>query len=307
MSWYCKAFCIRSGISPILLDKLLFWKIRNMLGGCVDSIICAGAALDPITHEFLQIALGIPIRIGYGLTEVGSGVVCSPDNILQAIPGTAGGPLINVEVRIEPSDSSNDPTSGEILIGGPAMCSGYVCDETLTANLFVDKDRRWVRTGDIGKWTSDGSLKVIDRARSIFKLSQGEYVAAEMITQVYEDCECVQQIFVYGDAQKPCLVAIVIPKRSFVCEFYGKEVISDSEYCAACRDLELVKACQRQMDVIANERGLFGCQWVKSIYLDCVEWSLENNLLTPSLKIRRKALADKYRTEIEGLYKEYEG
>jgi long-chain acyl-CoA synthetase len=227
---------------------------------------------------------------------------------MQAIPGTVGGPLINVEVRIEPSDSFSDPTCGEILIGGPAVSSGYFHDESLTAGLFMDKERRWIRTGDIGRWMSGGYLKVVDRARSIFKLSQGEYVAAEMITQAYEECECVQQIFVYGDTGKPCLVAIVIPKRSFVATFLGKEVgeMSDMEYCDACRNAELIQACQKEMDEVANRHGLFGFQWVKRIHLDWVEWTIENNLLTPSLKLRRKALADKYHREIEELYREFE-
>jgi long-chain acyl-CoA synthetase len=289
-----------------LLDKLVFNKIKSTLGGKVEQLVCAGAALDPATHGFVQVTLGIPIRNGYGLTEAGSGVICGPDNILMTTPGAVGGPLINVEVRIEPVDTFNDPSCGEILIGGPAVSSGYLNDEELTNNLFVDAERRWIRTGDVGRWVDGGLLQVVDRMRSIFKLSQGEYVAAETITQAYEECDFVGQIFVYGDSGKNCLVGIVIPKRSAVAKFYEKEELTDEEYRASCQDPKLIEECQQKMNETAKARGLFGFQWVKKIHLDWYEWTMENDLLTPTLKVRRKALGDKYQAEIQRMYKEYE-
>jgi long-chain acyl-CoA synthetase len=144
--------------------------------------------------------------------------------------------------------------------------------------------------------------------RSIFKLSQGEYVAAEMITQVYEDCEYIEQIFVYGDSGKTCLVAIVIPRKSSVAKFLGKSVdeMSLAEYGAACKSERLVEAVLQQMNAAAEAKRLFGFQRVKKIFLDSFEWTMENNYLTPTLKVRRKALADRYQAEIDEMYRQFD-
>ena len=88
--------------------------------------------------------------------------------------------------------------------------------------MFVDENKNWIHTGDIGRW-DNGYLRVIDRMRSIFKLSQGEYVAAEMVTQVFEQAPIVKNIYVYGDSTRTCLVAIVVPNLDEVAKFLGKE------------------------------------------------------------------------------------
>jgi long-chain acyl-CoA synthetase len=307
--WYGKSWCIKHGLPTTFFDRLVFNEVRNKLGGRLEQLVCAGAALDAATHEFMQIILGIPLRNGYGLTEMGSGIVMGPDNILRTNPGAIGGPLINVEMRMEPIPDYPDQTCGEVLIGGEAASSGYLNDPAQTNLLFVDESRRWIRTGDVGKWTDDGYLKIIDRIRSIFKLSQGEYVAAELIAVAYEDCQFIHQIFVYGDSGKTCLVGIVIPRRTAVASFLGKgdvSEMSEADYVAACKNPAMVAKCQEEMNETAKARNLFGFQWVKRIYMDSSEWTLENDLLTPTLKLRRKALADKYRAQIDQMYKDFD-
>jgi long-chain acyl-CoA synthetase len=306
-AWHLKKFCIQHGLDTGPMDKLAFNKIKDMLGGKVAQIVCAGAALEPQIHDFLQVIFGVPIRSGYGLTEAGAGVVSGPDNLLQTIPGPVGGPFINFELRLEPVEGYNDPTCGEILAHGGGLCSGYLHDEELTKKLFLDDTHTWIRTGDLGKWEHGGYLRIVDRLRSIFKLSQGEYVAAELISQVYEECPFILQIFVYGDSGKPCLVGIVIPRKSAVAAYLGKEAsgFSESDYVSACQGKQLNDAIQEQMDNVARSKGLFGFQMVRKIHLDSVEWSVENDLLTPTLKLRRKALQTKYQSEIDRMYREY--
>jgi long-chain acyl-CoA synthetase len=266
-------------------------------------MITAGAALESRMHEFLQVLVGSPLRNGFGCSESGTGTIITPDDIAYLRPGTAGGPLPNSACKIVPVEGYDEPGCGEILIGGHGVCVGYLNDEEATRELFADEERHWVWTGDIGKWV-DGSLVVVDRMRSIFKLVQGEYVAAEMVTHVYEEVTAIEQIFVYGDSGRLCLVAIVIPRRAVVAGMLNKEKLTDEEFKAACRNAAVKEQIMEAMNSAAKAKGLFGFQQVKGIYLDSVLWSPDNNLLTPTFKVRRKALADYYRNEIEAVYAE---
>jgi long-chain acyl-CoA synthetase len=266
--------------------------------------VSAGAALDPALHEFFQVVFGIPVRNGYGLTESGGAVVCSPDSVCLSRPGLTGGPLVTAEIRIEQIPDYDDPDCGEILLGGEGMCSGYLLDEDATSALFVDDARRWIRTGDIGKY-DNGYLRIVDRLRSIFKLSQGEFVAAEMVTQAYEECKFIAQLFVYGDSTKTYLVAVVIPRAEVVADFLGRPRITEHEFAEACRSEALRQAIMEEMNAVASAKHLFDFQCVKAIHVDAYTWTPENDLLTPTFKIRRRALADHYRTQIEELYRQF--
>jgi long-chain acyl-CoA synthetase len=212
--------------------------------------------------------------------------------------------MVNAFCRIDPVEGYDDPGCGEVVIGGPCVSSGYLHDEEATQALFADEARTAVRTGDVGKWV-DGALVIVDRLRSIFKLAQGEYVAAEMVTQAYDGVPAIEQIYVYGDSGRLCLVAVIIPRRAEVAKILQKAELTDDEFKAACSDTVVKDSILRAMDSAAKARGLFGFQQVKAIHLDTRIWTADNNLLTPTFKVRRKALADYYRQEIDALYEEY--
>jgi long-chain acyl-CoA synthetase len=303
-SYYAKRFCQQRGWSVGLFDILAFNSVKASFGGAFKQLVSAGAALDPVLHEFFQVVFGIPFRNGYGLTESGGAVVCSPDSVCLSRPGLTGGPLVTAEMRIDPiPDYDDDPDCGEILLGGEGMCSGYLYDEAATSALFVDDAHHWIRTGDIGKY-DNGYLRIVDRLRSIFKLSQGEFVAAEMVTQAYEECKFISQLFVYGDSTKTALVGVVIPRIEAVAEFLGRPRITDYEFAEACRSQSLREAIMEEMNIVAAAKHLFDFQCVKAIHVDSHAWTPENDLLTPTFKIRRRALADHYRVQIEELYRQ---
>ena len=301
--WYAKRFCIKHNLPTVLFDKIAFDKINTMMGGCMTEFVVGAAAMDRNIHEFLQVATGVPVRTGYGLTEAGSGNVCNPWGLNTIKFGTVGGPLINAEIRLEPIDGYDDPSCGEILVGGQCVCSGYLHDPESSEKLFYNKERTIIRTGDVGKWDEDGYLRIVDRMRSIFKLSQGEYVAADNITNVYEAAPLVKQIFVYGDSSRTCLVAVVVPEPHEVAKFLNKPSLSADELSEACRNDALRAAILEQMNEVAKKGKLFGYQFVKAIHLDPTEWTPDNNLMTPTFKLKRKSLQDKYQAEIESLYK----
>jgi long-chain acyl-CoA synthetase len=285
------------------LDDHIFKQIRATFGPNLAIIITAGAALDAKIHDFLQVVFGVSVCNGFGCSESGTGNICTPDDVAFQKPGFAGGPLVNSMCRIEPVEGYNEPGSGEVLIGGQGISSGYLYDDEATQALFADEAHEWVRTGDVGKWV-DGSLIIVDRLRSIFKLAQGEYVAAEMVTRAYEEVPAIEQLYVYGDSGRVCLTAVIIPRRAEIAKILGKAELTDVEFKEACANTAVKSAVLEQMGVAAKARGLFGFQQVKGIHLDTLVWSPDNNLLTPTFKVRRKALADHYRQEIEALYKE---
>jgi long-chain acyl-CoA synthetase len=271
----------------------------------MNEFIVAGAAMEPAIHEFFQVVFGAAMRNGYGCSESGTGNIVTPSDVAYQRPGTAGSPMGNSAAFVDPVEGYDDPGCGEIVIGGYGVSSGYLHDPEGTKALFVDDDHFWVRTGDVGKWV-DGSLVVVDRLRSIFKLAQGEYVAAEHVSQAYEDIPIIQQLYVYGDSGRICLVAVIIPRKDEVAKFLGKGTLTPEEYQAACANPALNAAILEQMTAAGKAKKLFGFQQVKGIILDSKEWTADNNFLTPTFKIRRKFLADYYRKQIDDLYAELE-
>lgn len=303
--WYLKKLCLRSGISTGLFDSIAFNQIKNMMGGCVSQFVVGGAAMDPKIQEFLQVATGVPIRTGYGLTEAGSGNICNPYNIKTCIPGSVGGPLKNVAVKLEPIPDYDDPLCGEILLSGQCLSSGYLHDEEATRNLFTDETHKWIHTGDVAKWESNGYLRIVDRMRSIFKLSQGEYVAAEFVTQIFEEAQLVNQIFVYGDAQRTCLVGIVVPKISEVAKWANIEHLTQEQFVDMCEhNQDLKQAIMQQLTDQGKSKRIFGYQYVRAIALEPNEWTADNDYLTPTFKLKRKKLETRYAPVIDRLYRE---
>lgn len=310
--WYWKRFWIKHGSTSLLADRIIFDKIKEQLGGEVTLFLIGGAAMNPWIHEFIGFATGCSMGVGYGLSEVGSGVICNPMDLRYSKPGTVGGPTMNCEVRLEPIEDYDDPECGEILICGQCNCSGYLNDEQATKSLFVDDKNRlgdgekkgtnWIHTGDVGKWDEEGYMMIVDRIRSIFKLSQGEYVAAELLSQTYELAKIVNQIFIYGNAMRSYLVAIVIPKISEVAAYLNKNKITQEEYVQACKSKDLCNYVKEQLDQVATEEKLTGYERIRAVYCDSTEWTIANNMLTPTFKLRRKNLADKYEKIIEELY-----
>jgi long-chain acyl-CoA synthetase len=301
--WYWKKFWVMRGSQSPVADKLVFGALKAKTGGCLDQFIVGGAAMDAWIHEFIQFATGIPVRVGYGLSELGSGNVVNPFSCVTCKPGTVGGPMPNCEVRLNPIEDYDDPICGEIFCGGQMLCSGYLYDQEQTNALFLNPERTWVRTGDIGKWDPDGYLMIVDRIRSVFKLSQGEYVAAELLTNIYEIAELVLQIFVYGDSSRNCLVAIVVPDRNAAAVWAKKDKLSDEEFAELCQKEDFIAAIQEQLNQLTTLRKLPGYERIRAIALDPVPWTIESDMMTPTFKLRRKKLTDRYKDTIEKLYR----
>ncbi|OHT01612.1 Fatty acyl-CoA synthetase B [Tritrichomonas foetus] len=302
-AWYLKRLCLIKEYGFGLVDTIVFNKIKRVMGALdIEQIVNGGAALPADLHENMQVLLGVPIRTGYGLSEGGSGNTLNPFKMQHIKYGTNGYPLSNVEVRIVKVPEFTDPGVGEIQMGGTCLCSGYLYDEEATKNLFTDETHTWIHTGDIGKWDEQNSLLVVDRMRSIFKLSQGEYVAGDLLATYFETSPLIEHIFVYGDSTRPYLVGIVIPAIPEVARFLNKGGMSDEEIKAACESKQLNDAIMAQIAEVSKEKKLLGYQRINSICIKHDEWTIDNGILSPTFKPKRKVLAERYKKEIDALY-----
>ncbi|CAI5509339.1 unnamed protein product, partial [Closterium sp. Naga37s-1] len=299
-----------------IFDFLVFSKIKARLGGNVR-IICSGAApLAPHVEEFLKIAMCCPVVQGYGLTETNtSGFISYADRIEQA--GTVGPPMPTLETRLESIPEMNydaigstkqegesgeaqvHPPRGEVCIRGPILFSGYYKREDLTKEA-VDAEG-WFHTGDIGEWQADGSMKIIDRKKNIFKLAQGEYVAVENLENVFGNCTALDMVWVYGNSFEAVLVAVVVPNKPTLLE-WAKGAGVEGDYAAVCATEEAKKFILGQLTDTGKKGKLKGFEMVKAVHLDSQPFDMERDLLTPTFKKKRPQLLKYYQAQIDAMY-----
>lgn len=284
-------------------DKLVFSKVKARLGGNVKLIVSGGAPLAPHVEDFLRVTMCARVVQGYGLTETcAASFIAHPDEPDHF--NTVGPPQPVLSFRLEAVQEMNydpmgTPARGEVCVKGPAVFTGYYKDEEKTKEV-LDADG-WFHTGDVGELSDTGALKIIDRKKNIFKLAQGEYIAVEKIEGVYKKNNCVEQIWVYGNSYKPSLVAVVVPtspRLQSIAHSVGASG-SDEELCgnAAVREAFL-----KDLNATAKEAKLKGFEMVRAVALTMDMFSVENDLLTPSFKLKRPQLQKCYQAEIDAMY-----
>jgi len=287
----------------------VFAKIRNAFGGKVRLMVTGSAPISPVIMEFLRICCSSVVLEGYGQTETAAAVTITLEED-QVGAGFVGVPMLCSEVALfnvpEMNYTSVDVIDGkfvergEICFRGPNMTAGYWKMPEKTAEM-IDEDG-WLHSGDIGMWLENGYLKIIDRKKNIFKLSQGEYVAPEKVENVYAVSPFIAQSFVYGDSLKSSLVAVIVPDEEVVIPWLKKNGVVVSSLTEACKQSLLKKAVEDDMKRIAKERGLHGFEQAKAIHLHDDLFSLENGLLTPTFKLKRPIVKKQFEDVIAHLY-----
>uniref|UniRef100_A0A915AGU2 Long-chain-fatty-acid--CoA ligase n=1 Tax=Parascaris univalens TaxID=6257 RepID=A0A915AGU2_PARUN len=300
-----KLLLLKRGIvcNDTVWDKLIFRKIQAQIGGKVHLIVTGSAPVSAEVLETCRVVLGTVIVEGYGQTEC-TGLVTStwPGDF---VGGHCGGPATCTLLKLADVPELQYYASqgkGEVMIKGPHCTTGYFKDPEKTAELF-DEDG-FIHTGDIGQILPNGSLKIIDRKKHIFKLAQGEYVAPEKIENIYIRAPCVQQVYVDGNSLERFLVAIVVPDegiiKKWIKENFGN---SDNSYTEMLQMKEVQSYVLDELQKIGKENGLNSIEQVKAVYLTSDAFSVENGLLTPTLKARRPQLRAHYANVINDLYK----
>ena len=269
-----------------LADKIVYQKFRDFFGGNLRFCITGGAAL---ADEIYLIFTGAGIRImqGYGLTETSP--VISSNNPQNVRVGTVGKPIRNVEVRIA--------ADGEIETRGPGVMLGYYHKDEATKEVFTEDG--WFRTGDIGEIDADGYLKITDRKKELFKTSGGKYIAPSPIEQRIKASRFVSQAVLIGSERK-FPAALIVPNFEMLesyAEHKGLELKTPEEFCADAKIRDLI---ERQ--VAKETEGLSQFEKVKKIALLPAELTVDGGELTPTLKVKRRVIDEKYRAVIDELY-----
>ncbi|XP_006882297.1 PREDICTED: long-chain-fatty-acid--CoA ligase 1 isoform X1 [Elephantulus edwardii] len=293
---------LRSGIirNNSLWDKLIFHKIQSSLGGKVRMMITGAAPVSATVLTFLRAALGCQFYEGYGQTECTAGCCLTVPGDWTA--GHVGAPMPCNYIKLVDVEEMNYMASkgeGEICVKGPNIFQGYLKDPAKTAEAF-DKDG-WLHTGDIGKWLPNGTLKIVDRKKHIFKLAQGEYIAPEKIENIYVRSEPVAQVFVHGESLQSFLIAIVVPDAETLCPWARKKGFEGS-FEELCRNKDVKKAILEDMVALGKESGLKPFEQIKGIALHLELFSVDNGLLTPTMKAKRTELRNYFHSQIEELY-----
>lgn len=274
-----------------IADALVFAKIREAVGGRIRRMVSGGAAL-PSELGLVFTGAGIPVLQGYGLTETSPVIAVS--TLEHNRIGAVGRPLPGLEVKIA--------EDGEILTRGPHVFQGYFNKAEETAASFTDEpaeSERWFKTGDIGLFDPDGFLFITDRKKDLIKTSGGKYVAPQMIEGMINQSEFVEQAVIVGDKRK-YVSALIVPDferlRAWAKD-QGIPTTDKQELIADRRVVDMIKA-----DVNRLTRELADYEKVKRIGLLAEEFSIDGGELTPTLKVKRRVVEEKYCELIESLY-----
>ncbi|XP_006818257.1 long-chain-fatty-acid--CoA ligase 1-like [Saccoglossus kowalevskii] len=297
-----KAALLRRGIicNNTIWDRLVFRKIQETLGGNVKQFCSCGAPMSETVLQFARCALGCHVYDCYGQTESASpATMTSP---LEHQTGRVGPPIPSCSIKlvdVPDMEYFAENHEGEVCLKGPSVFKGYYNDQKKTDET-IDKDG-WLHTGDIGKWLQDGTLKIIDRKKHIFKLDQGEYIAPEKIENVYTRSQFIAQIFVHGDSLQRYLVAVVTPDPENISSWARSKGLTGTldDFC----DNKVIKdAILKDIVQLGKSSGLKGFEQVKDIYLSSEPFSIENGLMTPTFKMKRPELRKRFAQKIEEMY-----
>jgi long-chain acyl-CoA synthetase len=263
---------------------MVFSKLRQRFGGNLRFCCCGGAPLDKTINEFFW-TIGLPILEGYGLTETSS-VVCT-NSFEELRFGSVGTPLESTEIAIAPD--------GEVLIKGPQVMIGYYKDPGATQEAFQDG---WFKTGDIG-YLEDRFLFITDRKKELIITAGGKNIAPQPIENLLKLDKYISQAMVYGDG-KPYLTALLVPTIERLLEFAREEHLNYHDL----DDLVVHEPVMRlyQQRVAGINAGLAPYENIKKFVLLPRDFSIEAGELTPTLKLKRRAICENYKETIERMY-----
>ena len=267
--------------------KLILSKWKEALGGNLE-LICSGSApLQPRLQRVFT-AAGMTLVEGYGLTETSPVIsVCDMRSNNFKI-GTVGKIIDDVHVKIA--------DDGEILCKGPNVMMGYYKEEKLTDDVMTGD---FFHTGDIGEIDEDGFLKITDRKKEMFKTSGGKYIAPQVIENQLKQSLFIEQIMVVGSGRK-MPTALIQPNVEFMIKWFNEEGINCDSLNNAVKEIKLIQAFQSEIDVHNQYFGSW--EQIKKFKLTPNEWTIVDGHLTPTMKLKRKVIAEKYSDLIESMY-----
>ena len=294
-------------VTHALYDILVFKKIREMFGNRIRTVLCASAPLRKELADDFKVFLSVPVVEGLGMTELSGSPFCTNYNDYTNF--TAGG--VNWGARMllksvpDLGYTVNDEIegikcpAGEMCLKGPVVFHGYYKNDEENKKCFDEEG--YFHTGDVGRLYPNygNGLKIVDRVKEIFKLSQGEYIIPAKLESIYSTSIYVNQIMIYGNPNKNNIIAIVIPDKKKCAEALNisiEELVKDTE------NEKLKELIVNDFAKLANEAEFNGLEKAKYVLIDFEEFTNANNCLTPTMKIIRKNVEIKYKERIDNLY-----
>jgi long-chain acyl-CoA synthetase len=262
-------------------DRLVFRKVRERVGGRIRFLVSAGAALPAETMEFFT-ACGLPILEGYGLTETASLVTANRPGAMR--PATVGTPAPNAEIRLA--------DDGEILCRGAGLMRGYWNKPEVTAEA-IDGDG-WFHTGDLGEWTPDRFLRITGRKKDLIVLSNGKKVAPQDIEEMLKGSPYISDLALMGDGSQS-VVALIVPNF----ERLQAEITTTADRAALAASADAHAVIKKELHRLST--GLADFERIRRFALLDHEFTVENGELTPTLKVKRHVLAERYADTLKDL------
>ncbi|WP_025216868.1 AMP-dependent synthetase/ligase [Mannheimia varigena] len=271
----------------IIADKLVLSKLRSLLGGKIRMMPCGGATLDPSIGTFFQ-SIGINIKLGYGMTETTATVSCWSENNINVhsigvlMPGT--------EVKIGEEN--------EILVRSGAVMRGYYKKPEETAKTFTADG--FLKTGDAGELDAQGNLYITDRIKELMKTSNGEYIAPQYVEGKIGKDKFIEQIAIIADAKK-YVSALIVPCFDSLEEYAKKLNIHYQDRLELIKNAEVVKMFEQRINELQKDLASF--EQIQKFTLLSQAFTTKMEEITPTLKLRRKVILERYKEQIEQMYK----
>jgi len=296
-----------SGYSTPLLDRIIFKKVRKLLGGRIRMMLSGGAPLSSETQRFMNICFCCPVGQGYGLTETcGAGTI---QEVTDRSTGRVGAPLQCCEVKLVNWEEGNYCSTdapcprGEVWLGGGNIALGYYKNPEKTAEDFhVVDGQRWFATGDIGKIESDGCLRIIDRKKDLVKLQAGDYVSLSKVETTLKLCPLVDNVCLYADSSQHYTVCLVVPNQKQIEALAKKLDIPHDKWPYLCENAQVEEAVLKGLQEQGNKGKLERFEIPQRIKMVCEVWTPDTGLVTEAFKLRRKNIETHYLKDIIRMY-----
>ncbi|MDJ0790939.1 MAG: long-chain fatty acid--CoA ligase [Acidimicrobiia bacterium] len=276
-----------------LFDRLVFSKVRDAFGGRLKWAFSGGAAISTEVAEFIS-AVGITVYEGYGLTETSPVATANVQGARRI--GSVGRAIPEVTITID-TDSTGDAEVGEIIIHGPNVMMGYYNLPEEDAAVFTGD--RGFRTGDLGHLDEDGYLFIRGRIKEQYKLENGKYVVPSPIEEQLQLSGFISQVMVYGE-QRPFNVALVVPDFEYLDKWAEEKGLNTSDLETLLQDAEVQELFKTE--ITRAQSKIKHYERVRDFTLETEEFTPENGMLTPSLKIKRRTILERYGDQINDMY-----
>lgn len=270
-----------------IAKKLILSKWKEALGGNLEQICSGSAPLQPRLARVFT-AAGMTLVEGYGLTETSPVISVGDMRSNNFKIGTVGKIIEGVEVKIA--------DDGEILCKGPNIMMGYYKEEEMTRGVMSGE---YFHTGDIGEIDTEGFLKITDRKKEMFKTSGGKYIAPQVLENQMKQSLFIEQIMVVGAGRKMA-TALIQPNVEFILNWLNKAGIKSDSLVDAIKEPKLIEIFEKEMDYHNQQFGSW--EKLKKFQLTPDEWTINDGHLTPTMKLKRKVIAEKYKDLIESMY-----